>query len=115
MEKKIKELQQACEDLKKEIGQRQLEGKTLKEDLESSARQVTIDKKEYDKLTEKMENLKVCAVRMKQDNVFYSVFQNLGTVLTLVLLNPDMPCLCKQCRFRSSQLIWNCTVSHYVF
>ena len=59
MEKKLKELQQACEDLKKEIGQRQLENKTLKEDLETSARQVTIDKKDYDKATEKMENLKV--------------------------------------------------------
>ena len=35
--------------------------------------------------------------------------------LTLVLLVPDMPCLCKQCRSRSvgffrSQLIWICTV-----
>ena len=38
-------------------------------------------------------------------------------VLTLVLLNPDIPCLCKQCRSRSvgfgrSQLIWICTVCH---
>ena len=37
----------------------------------------------------------------------------------LVLLNPDMPCLCKQCRFRSvgfwrSQLIWICTVCYSV-
>ena len=37
--------------------------------------------------------------------------------LTLVLLNPDIPCLCKQCRSRSvgfwrSQLIWICTVWH---
>ena len=37
--------------------------------------------------------------------------------LTLVLLNPDIPCLCKQCRSRSvgfwrSQLIWICTVCH---
>ena len=36
-------------------------------------------------------------------------------ILTLVLLNPDAPCLCKQCRSRSvafwrSQLIWICTV-----
>ena len=35
--------------------------------------------------------------------------------LTLALLNPDIPCLCKQCRSRSvgffrSQLIWICTV-----
>ena len=40
-------------------------------------------------------------------------------VLTLVLLKPDIPCLCKQCRSRSvgflrSQLIWNCTVCHSV-
>ena len=38
-------------------------------------------------------------------------------LLTLVLLNPDIPCLCKQCRSRSvgfwrSQLIWICTVCH---
>ena len=37
--------------------------------------------------------------------------------LTLFLLNPDMSCLCKQCRSRSvgfwrSQLIWICTVCH---
>ena len=40
--------------------------------------------------------------------------------LTLVLLSPDMLCLCKQCRSRSvgfyrSQLIWICTVCHSVF
>ena len=59
MEKKIKELQQACEEMRKEIGQRQLEGKTLKEDLETSARQVAMDRKEHEKLVEKMESLKV--------------------------------------------------------
>ena len=41
------------------------------------------------------------------------------STLTLVLLNPDIPCLCKQCRSRSvgfwrNQLIWICTVCHYV-
>ena len=41
------------------------------------------------------------------------------TLLILVLLNPDIPCLCKQCRSRSvgfwrSQLIWICTVCHLV-
>ena len=40
-------------------------------------------------------------------------------ILTLVLLNPDIPCLCKQCRSRSvgfwrSQLIWIYTVCHSV-
>ena len=34
-------------------------------------------------------------------------------LLTFVLLNPDIPCLCKQCFWRS-QLIWICTVCHYV-
>ena len=39
--------------------------------------------------------------------------------LTLVLLSPDIPYLCKQCRSRSdgfwrSQLIWLCTVCHQV-
>ena len=39
--------------------------------------------------------------------------------LTLVLLNPDILCLCKQCRSRSvgfwrSQLIWICTVCHLI-
>ena len=28
-------------------------------------------------------------------------YAELQILLTLVLLNPDMPCLCKQCRFRS--------------
>ena len=41
-------------------------------------------------------------------------------LLTLVLLNPDMPWLCKQCRSRSvgfwrSQLIWIYTVCHSVY
>ena len=40
-------------------------------------------------------------------------------VLTLVLLNQDIPCFCKQCRSKSvgfwrSQLIWICTVCHSV-
>ena len=48
----------------------------------------------------------------------YSILSGLS-ILTLVLLNPDIPCLCKQCRSRSvgfwrSQLIWICTVCHLV-
>ena len=40
-------------------------------------------------------------------------------ILTIVLLNPHMPCLSKQCRSRSvgflrSQLIWICTVYHSI-
>ena len=38
-------------------------------------------------------------------------------LLSLVLLNPDIPCLCNKCRSRivgfwRSQLIWICTVCH---
>ena len=47
------------------------------------------------------------------------IFFNLKlTDLTLVLLNQDIPCLCKQCRAKSvgfwRQLIWICTVCHSV-
>ena len=40
-------------------------------------------------------------------------------ILILALLNPDIPYLCQQCRSRSvcfwrSQLIWICTVCHYL-
>ena len=45
------------------------------------------------------------------------LLESLQMVLTLLLLNPDMSCLCKHCRSRSvgfwrSQLIWICTVCH---
>ena len=45
------------------------------------------------------------------------ILSGVDTHLILVLLNPDIPCLCKQCRARSvgfwrSQLIWICTVCH---
>ena len=50
-----------------------------------------------------------------------STFSDAGFlgILTLVMLNPDIACLCKQCRSRSvgfwrSQLIWICTVCHQV-
>ena len=55
--------------------------------------------------------------------IFFNTFLtkiNLCSCLTLVLLNPDIPCLCKQCRSRSvgfwrrSQLIWICTAIKYV-
>ena len=44
---------------------------------------------------------------------------HISWALTFVLLNPDIPCLCKQYRSRSvgfwrSQLIWICTVCHWV-
>ena len=60
----------------------------------------------------------------KQDSAIYLNAENTGYfleehlpffLLTLVLLNPDIPCLCKQCRSRSVgffQLIWICIVCH---
>lgn len=58
-EKKIKELQSACDEIKKEIMQRQMESKSFKEDLENNNRQIVLDKKEYEKLIDEMEKLKV--------------------------------------------------------
>ena len=51
--------------------------------------------------------------------VIMTIWLSWNLRLTLVLLNPDRPCLCKQCRSRSvgfwrSQLIWICTVCHSV-
>jgi flagellar biosynthesis component FlhA len=47
IKKEIKELQQACDDIKKEIIQRQLEVKTLKKiQIHLIDRQVSIDSKE---------------------------------------------------------------------
>ena len=60
IEKKIKELQAGTEEMKKEIVQRQIEAKTLREDLEATQRQTTADKKDYEKLTDELEKLKVC-------------------------------------------------------
>ena len=45
--------------------------------------------------------------------------KNAFICLTQVLLSPNMPCLTKQCRYRSvgffrSQLIWICAVCHLV-
>ena len=55
-----------------------------------------------------------CVFFVSKGNLFFPLD---STNLTLVLLNPDIPCLCKQCRSRSvgfwrSQLIWICTVCH---
>ena len=49
----------------------------------------------------------------------YRINLKYSDTLTLVLLNLDKSCLCKQCRSRSagffrSQLIWICTVCHSV-
>ena len=51
--------------------------------------------------------------KQQRYRAFFQAFHH----LTLVLLNPDIPCLCKQCRSRSvgfwrSQLIWICSVCH---
>ena len=55
-----------------------------------------------------------CTCKRFSNDLSYCWFK-----LTLVMLNPDIPCLCKQCRSRSvgfwrSQLIWICTVCHSV-
>ena len=48
-----------CADLRKEIGQRQMETKTLKEELDKRNRQIQKEKKEYDASNEEVEKLRV--------------------------------------------------------
>ena len=45
--------------MRKEIGQRQMETKTLKEELDKRTRQIQKEKKEYDASNEEVEKLKV--------------------------------------------------------
>ena len=57
--------------------------------------------------------------KQKKTNKIAQLFSSCVSysMLTLILLNSNMPCLCKQCRSRSvgfwrSQLIWICTACH---
>ena len=60
----------------------------------------------------------ICTVDMSNNPlIVISGCTPVSSLLTLVLLNPKIPCLCKQCRSRSvgfwrSQLIWSCIVCH---
>ncbi|KAH9508117.1 hypothetical protein Btru_054756 [Bulinus truncatus] len=64
IEKKIKELQNSNEEMRKEVLQRQNEVKTLEEDLEKTNHQMANDKKEFEKLTEELEKLKAELVQI---------------------------------------------------
>lgn len=59
MEKKIEDLRVACDDMRKEITQRQTEARNLKEELDKKTRQTQNEMKTYEKLAEDMEKLKV--------------------------------------------------------
>ncbi|XP_046358151.2 coiled-coil domain-containing protein 146-like isoform X1 [Haliotis rufescens] len=69
IEKKIKQLQTACDEMRKEIGQSQNEAKNLREDLETNQRQLGLDNKEYEELTEKLEKLKLDYMNISGDLV----------------------------------------------
>lgn len=58
MEKKLEELKTVCAEMKKEISQRKLEAKTLKEENEKKLRLITKESKEYEKTHEEQERLK---------------------------------------------------------
>lgn len=70
IEKKIKELQAACEEMKKEINNRQLEAKTLKEDVEDTKRGNVLEAKELEKSQDEMEKLKVRFNKRIQNKVY---------------------------------------------
>lgn len=55
--------------MKKEIAQRQIEARNLREDLETRQRQFGLDKKEFEGITEELEKCKVyffCAIYSEQ-------------------------------------------------
>lgn len=60
VEKKIKELHASCDELRREITQRQAEGKNLNEDLQSNKKDLIADRKVFEEANEEKERLKVC-------------------------------------------------------
>lgn len=59
IEKKIKDLQASCDELRREIVQRQGESKNLKEDLDAKRKDILADKKSFEEANEEKERLKV--------------------------------------------------------
>ena len=59
VEKKLEELKQMTVDIRKDIAQRHMEVKNLKEDLEQKNRCISTETKELEALVEQMESLKV--------------------------------------------------------
>ena len=59
VEKKLEELKMMCTEMRKEIGQRHMEAKNLKEDLEQKNRGINIESKQLEELVEQVESLKV--------------------------------------------------------
>lgn len=59
VEKKIKDLQASCDELRREIVQRQGESKNLREDLEAKRKDILTDKKSFEEANEEKERLKV--------------------------------------------------------
>ena len=59
VEKKLEELKQMTVDMRKDIVQRHMEVKNLKEDLEQKNRGISTESKELEALVEQMESLKV--------------------------------------------------------
>ena len=59
IEKRMEEMTVASTEMRKEINQRKLEVKTLKEDLDNYNRQIQIRSKDIEETTEQMQKLKV--------------------------------------------------------
>ena len=68
--------------MRKEIINRQMEAKNLREDLEAASRQYTTDKKEFEELEDKLDRLKVLGrVPSSCLSTFFSVFPSFFTCL----------------------------------
>lgn len=67
--------------MRKEIINRQMEAKNLREDLEAASRQYTTDKKEFEELEDKLDRLKVLGRVPSSCLSTFSVFPSFFTCL----------------------------------
>ena len=61
-----------CTEMRKEIGQRHMEAKNLKEDLEQKNRGINIESKQLEELVEQVESLKVGG-HLEYFRIFYFI------------------------------------------
>ena len=70
--------------MRKEIINRQMEAKNLREDLEAASRQYTTDKKEFEELEDKLDRLKVLGRVPSSCLSTFSLFSHLSSLACLL-------------------------------
>ena len=67
----MEELKSTCQDMRKEIGQRVMEVKVLKEDMEEKNRQISKQKQEVYESNEEVERFKVGSLIFDIDDIYW--------------------------------------------